>query len=131
MRKLLTLLVVVVGLLIPVAAIAATLDTSKFGGLIAAGAACEDGDDGAWYHFINNQTEGAAGGTINVTFSDASENQSVGAFAVNKNVLHFYVFGESTLTGADTPGIPGNLVLSHISCGKKTDDPTTLPEIEA
>jgi hypothetical protein len=131
MRKYLALFGVLCAFAIPAAAIAAELDETKFTGLIALGAACEDGADGAWYHFINNQTGGATG-TLTVDFSDPAEDRSgITPFAVNNNVLHFYVFGESTLIDARTPGVPGNLVLSHISCGKKTDDPTTLPEVEA
>jgi hypothetical protein len=126
MRKLLVLLVVLCGLVIPVAAVAAIWDNTKNGDLVAAGAACEDGDDGAWYHFVNNQTDGASAGVLSAQFSDSSENQSgIGPLAVNQNVQHFYVFGESTLTGAST-NLPGKLVISGIACGKKTDSPRAL-----
>lgn len=127
MRKLLTLLVVLVGLAVPVAAVGAIWDNTKNGDLVTAGAACEDGDDGAWYHFVNNQTGGASAGTIAVTFSDSAENQSgIGPLAVNQNVQHFYVFGESTLVSATTGTLPGKLVISGIACGKKTDSPRDL-----
>ena len=124
MRKYLALLVALCGLLIPVAALAADWDGSvKNMDLVAEGAACEDGDDGAWYHFVNNQTGGATTkGTLSATFSDSSENDSVEALAVNQNVQHFYIFGESTILTATTD-LQGKLVLSHIVCGKKTDTP--------
>ena len=131
MKKYLAFFGVVCAFAIPAAAIAAELDETKFTGLIALGDACTPGEDGAWYHFVNNQTGGAAAGELSATFSDASENVSgVDPLAVNQNVQHFYVFAESTLIDAST-NLPGKLVLSHISCGKKTEDPRTLPEQEA
>ena len=64
MRKILVLLGVVVALAIPVAALAATLDTSKFGDFIAAGIAC--GPTGADYHIVNVQSGGADDSTLDV-----------------------------------------------------------------
>ena len=64
---------VVFGLAVPVAAFAAAnWDPTKNRDHVAAGAACEDGDAGAWYHFVNNQTGGALTGQLTVTFANPS-----------------------------------------------------------
>ncbi len=133
MRKVLALLIALCGLAIPAAALAATWDNTKNGDLVRAGAACEDGDEGAWYHFVNNQTGGAAAGTISTVFvanaltpvpSQFPANP-IGPLAVNQNVQHFYVWGEGTLQSASTT-VPGKLVISGIACGKTTDNPREL-----
>jgi len=117
MRKVLTLVGLVVALAIPAVALAATLDTSKFGDFIAQGDKCSSG---AWYHFVNNQTNGAAPGTISTTFSSAQfPANPVGPLAVNQNVQMFYVWSQGTLTAASTT-LPGKLVISGVACGKKS-----------
>jgi hypothetical protein len=79
----------------------------------------------AW-HFVNNQTGGAAPGTLTAEFSDGAGNSffyTVGASAVNRSTQHFYVFteGDATLVTASTGELPGRLVLSDLDCdtGKK------------
>jgi hypothetical protein len=129
MRKFLALLVVICGLAIPVAAVAADWNPQQNQDLVAAGAACEQGNAGAWYHFVNNQTGGAAAGLLTVVFTNPSgpvePSNPVGPLAVNQNVQHFYVWAEGTLVSAST-NIPGRLVISGIACGKKTDSPRDL-----
>jgi hypothetical protein len=116
MRKLLVVAAVIAAIAIPAAALSATLDATKFTGLINAGAACEDG---AFYHFVNNQTGGAAAGTLTATF-DVGPNTVTGPYALaGPNVQHFSVFSEEKLTGASTGALPGKLVLSDVECFKK------------
>ena len=68
--------------------------------------------DGTW-HFVNNQTGGAAAGTLTANFS--SGQCVVGASAVNKSMQHFYCIASGALQGAST-NLPGKLVLSDFSC---------------
>ncbi len=76
------------------------------------GQSCGDGV-GVW-HFVNNQTGGAADGLLTATFSD-------GVFSMvapSKNTgstQHFYVESTGTLISAST-NLPGRLVLSDFSC---------------
>ena len=116
MRKIVTLLGIVVALAIPTVALAATLDTGKFGDLIAAGDACEDG---AFYHFVNNQTGGAAAGTLTTVFDPAGQDPAnpVSPYMVLQNVQHFSVFSEGELISAVST-LPGKLVLSDVACKK-------------
>lgn len=86
-------------------AVAATLSNGN-------GQSCGDAM-GVW-HFVNNQTGGAAPGTLNATFSDGTV-WNVGPSAVNQNVQHFYVSSTGTLVSATTT-LPGRLVLSDFSC---------------
>jgi len=86
-------------------AVAATLSNGD-------GQSCGDGM-GVW-HFVNNQTGGAAAGTLSATFSDGSV-WNVAPSAVNRNVQHFYVESTGTLISATTT-LPGRLVLSDFSC---------------
>ena len=124
MRKILTIVGLVVALAIPAVAIAATLDTSKFGDFITQGDKCSSG---AWYHFVNNQTNGAAPGLLTTTFSSAQHPANpVGPLAVNQSVQHFYVWSQGTLSAAST-NLPGKLVISGVACGKKSHaDPRDL-----
>ncbi|MBD3946871.1 hypothetical protein [Nocardioides ganghwensis] len=78
----------------------------------ANGQSCGDAM-GVW-HFVNNQTGGAAPGTLNATFSDGTV-WNVAPSAVNQNVQHFYVSSTGTLVSATTT-LPGRLVLSDFSC---------------
>ena len=74
--------------------------------------------DGSW-HFVNNQTRGAAAGVLNVTFSSGSYGP-IPASSVKKNNQHFNVSttGAATLESAYT-NLPGRLVLSDFSCDTK------------
>jgi hypothetical protein len=125
MRKILMLLGLVAALAIPAAALAATLDTGKFGDFISNGDKCSSG---AWYHFVNNQTGGASAGTLTTSFSNPSDQfpgNDVGPLAVNQNVQHFYVWSKGHLDSAST-NLPGKLVISGYACGKKHDNPRDL-----
>lgn len=86
-------------------AVAATLENGN-------GQSCGDAI-GVW-HFVNNQTGGAAAGTLNATFSDGSV-WNVAPTAVNKNTQHFHVESTGTLVSATTT-LPGRLVLSDFTC---------------
>jgi len=87
-------------------AVAATLENGN-------GQSCGDAI-GVW-HFVNNQTGGAAAGTLTATFSDGTT-WTVGPSAVNKNTQHFIVESAGTLLSATTGSLPGRLVLSDFSC---------------
>jgi hypothetical protein len=86
-------------------AVAATLSNGS-------GQSCGDAI-GVW-HFVNNQTGGAAAGTLNATFSDGSV-WNVAPSSVLQNTQHFYVESTGTLVDATTT-LPGRLVLSDFSC---------------
>ena len=69
---------------------------------------------GVW-HFVNNQTGGAASGSLTATFTDGT----VWNVAPSKNTgstQHFYVESSGTLLSASTGSLPGKLVLSDYSC---------------
>jgi hypothetical protein len=69
---------------------------------------------GVW-HFVNNQTGGAAAGLLTAEFSDGRV-WTVGPSSVLKNTQHFIVEGASgTLQSASTD-LPGRLVLSDFTC---------------
>ena len=104
MRKLIGLAVLLVALAIPTAALAATLSNGN-------GQTC--GDAATW-HFVNNQTGGAAAGTLTATFSDGSV-WTVGPTSVLNKTQHFHVESAGTLVSASTD-LPGKLVLSDFSC---------------
>jgi hypothetical protein len=116
MRKYVALGAVLLGLVLSSAAVAATLDVSKFGDLTAQGAACAHG---AVYHFVNNQlgSSGLPDGTITYQFSGHSVN-STGAGFNNGPTQHFFVISSGTLLSAST-NLPGKLVLSSVACAKK------------
>ncbi|MBH0200280.1 MAG: hypothetical protein HP497_12810 [Nitrospira sp.] len=78
--------------------------------------------DGTW-HFVNNQTGGAAAGTLTATWA-SGDTCTTTASAVNKSTQHFYCTASGALTGAST-NLPGKLVLSDFSCetSKCTPDP--------
>ena len=84
------------------------------------------GDQTGTWHFVNNQTGGAAPGTLTATWS-SGDTCTVGAGAVNKSTQHFYCTASGELTSAST-NLPGKLVLSDFSCETKTTcDPKTDP----
>lgn len=86
-------------------AVAATLSNGS-------GQSCGDAI-GVW-HFVNNQTGGAAAGTLNAEFSDGTV-WNVAPSNVTKSTQHFYVESTGTLVNATT-NLPGKLVLSDFSC---------------
>ena len=75
------------------------------------------GDSTGIWHFVNNQTGGAAAGTLNATWSSGNS-CSVSSSKVLSNTQHFYCTGAGTLLGAST-NLPGRLVLSDFTCGEK------------
>ena len=87
-------------------AVAATLSNGS-------GQSCGDAI-GVW-HFVNNQTGGAAAGMLTATFSDGTT-WTVKPSAINKNTQHFYVESAGTLLSATTGSLPGRLVLSDYTC---------------
>ena len=97
-----------------------TLMAATLGNL--SGQSCGSGT-GTW-HFVNNQTGGAADGTLYATFSDGSDCQT-GPSKNTGSTQHFYCYGNGgTLTGASTGSLAGKLVLSDFSCdGGKCTDP--------
>jgi hypothetical protein len=69
---------------------------------------------GVW-HFVNNQTGGAAPGMLNATFSDGTV-WAVAPSKVTKSTQHFYVESSGELLSASTGALPGRLVLSDFTC---------------
>lgn len=114
MRKYLLGFVLLAALAIPAASVAADLSNGS-------GQSCAP--DIGVFHFVNNQTGGAAAGTITVTF-DNGDVITTGPSAVNQNVQHFIVESDGALVTAVT-NLPGRLVLSDFSCedGGKGDPP--------
>lgn len=76
------------------------------------GQSCGSGS-GTW-HFVNNQTGGAAQGTLSATWSN-NNSCNVSASKVNGSTQHFYCTASGALTSAIT-NLPGKLVLSDFSC---------------
>jgi len=80
---------------------------------------------GAW-HFVNNQTGGAAAGTLTATW-DSGDTCTVGPSKVLGNTQHFDCIASGGLVSAST-NLPGRLVLSDFTCATKTPpecDPKT------
>ena len=87
------------------------------------GQSCGSLSGGTW-HFVNNQTGGAAPGTLEATWS-SGDKCTVGASKVNASNQHFYCTASGTLQSAVT-NLPGRLVLSDFSCSQVcVDDPKT------
>jgi hypothetical protein len=112
MRKLMAFGALVLALAIPAVAYAATLDTTKFGGLIG-----QCGGGTATYHFVNNQLGGVPNGTLTYSFAGGLSG-STGPSMNNGPTQHFLVTSNGTLTSASTD-LGGKLVLSDVSCKKK------------
>jgi hypothetical protein len=93
------------------------------------GQSCGDGC-GIW-HFVNNQTGGAAAGSLTASFSDSLDCVT-GPSAVNSRTQHFYCGGCGDLLGASTGALPGKLVLSDFTCEKTPPpcDPKTDPKCQ-
>jgi hypothetical protein len=84
------------------------------------------GDATGTWHFVNNQTGGAAAGTLMATWS--SGNSCVtNASTVNKSNQHFYCTASGTLDSAST-NLPGRLVLSDWSCTDVKEPPVCDPK---
>jgi len=79
----------------------------------AHGQSCGDAI-GVW-HFVNNQTQGAADGTLTATFSDGTV-WTVGPSKNTGSTQHFFVESAGTLLSASTGSLPGRLVLSDFTC---------------
>jgi hypothetical protein len=77
---------------------------------------------GTW-HFVNNQTGGAAPGLLTATW-DSGDTCTVGPSKVNATTQHFYCTGSGALLSASTGSLPGKLVLSDFSCETKCDPKT-------
>lgn len=73
---------------------------------------------GEW-HFVNNQTGGAAAGFIEAEW-DSGDVCVTGASKVSKNNQHFDCIASGELISAVT-NLPGKLVLSDFSCETKCD----------
>jgi len=84
------------------------------------GQACAAGTIGLW-HFVNNQTGGAAAGTLTATWSSGNS-CVVGAAKVTATNQHFYCTASGELTSAST-NLPGRLVLSDYTCTDVKDPP--------
>jgi hypothetical protein len=107
-----------------VSAVVLALGLSSGAGMAAdisnlSGQSC-GGLTGTW-HFVNNQTGGAAPGTLSASWS-SGDSCIVGASAVNAKAQHFYCTASGGLTGAST-NLPGKLVLSDFTC--ETKEPPT------
>jgi hypothetical protein len=99
--------------------LAATIDNLS-------GQSCGSGT-GTW-HFVNNQTGGAAAGQLTATWS-SGDTCTVTASKVLGNTQHFDCIASGQLLSAST-NLPGKLVLSDFSCETKEPpcDPKTDPE---
>ena len=85
------------------------------------GQSCGTGT-GTW-HFVNNQTGGAADGVITANFT--SGQCIIGPSKNTGSTQHFFCVGYGgALLGATTGALPGRLVLSDFSC---TQPPTCVP----
>lgn len=93
-------------------ALAATLENLN-------GQSCGD-FTGNW-HFVNNQTGGAAPGSLSATWSSGNT-CTVSPSKVLGNTQHFNCTGAGTLLGAST-NLPGRLVLSDFTCETKEQPP--------
>ena len=113
MRKFLTLLGIFAALVIPTVALAATLDTSKFGDQISAGDACADG---AFYHIVHPGPDGGDDGTITVEFSNGDV--TVDSYQSPGKTTHYLVFSTGTLEAAEDDIEAGKLVISGYECKK-------------
>ena len=116
MRKFFVMAGLIAALAIPAAAAAATLHEAHIG------TSCSG--SGVW-HFVNNQTDGATTGWLTAEFTGGNVGP-VEADKVNRNTMHWTVEASGELTGASTTttsggivGVPGNLVLSDVTCDVK------------
>ena len=75
------------------------------------------GDFAGTWHFVNNQTGGAAPGVLTATWS-SGDTCTVGPSKVLGNTQHFDCIASGALLTAET-NLPGRLVLSDFSCETK------------
>jgi hypothetical protein len=111
MRKYLVFGLLLAALAIPATAVAANLhDAHK-------NSKCDVSGAIGW-HFVNNQTDGATGGTLTAEFSTGTIVDNTPDKILNK-VLHWTVYtpAGAVLIDANTGSVPGKLVLSD--CFKK------------
>ena len=111
MRKVLGLALVIGALALTPLAVSADLTNGN-------GQSCEG--IGVW-HFVNNQTGGAAAGSLTAQFS-GGVTITTGPSKVLSNTQHFFVETTAGATLVDeTTNLPGRLQLSDFSCdsGKK------------
>lgn len=85
---------------------------------------CGDGT-GTW-HFVNNQTGGAAAGTLNASW-DSGDACTKTADKVLGNTQHFTCTAAGALESACT-NLPGRLVLSDFSCEAKCEKDCEPPK---
>jgi hypothetical protein len=84
------------------------------------------GDFSGTWHFVNNQTGGAAAGQLTATWS-SGDSCTVGASKLNASNQHFYCTASGALLSAST-NLNGRLVLSDFTCEDiKKCDPKTDP----
>jgi len=119
--KRVTLVLLAVAALAGATLMAATLNPSQVG------SSCPAGYIGT-YHFVNNQTGGAAPGVLTATW-DSGNVCITSPTGVNRNMQHFYCTAAGTLEGAST-NLPGSLVLSDLSCGDIKEPPPCDPKKE-
>ena len=117
---------VTLGLLAAVALAGATLMAASINPS-QLGAGCPDGFIGT-YHFVNNQTGGAAPGTLTATW-DSGNSCTTSPYSVLANTQHFTCTASGALTAAST-NLPGKLVLSDFSCGDIKEPPPCDPKKE-
>lgn len=86
------------------------------------------GDFSGTWHFVNNQTGGAAAGTLSAVWS-SGDTCTVGASKVGASNQHFNCTASGTLLSAST-NLPGKLVLSDYSCESKEEPPKCDPKKE-
>ena len=83
------------------------------------------GQLGTW-HFVNNQTGGAADGVLTANFT--SGQCITGPVKNTGSTQHFYCVGfGGALLGATTGALPGKLVLSDFSCAAAPPPPPPPP----
>ena len=107
MRKMMTVLLAVVALA------GGTLMAATISNL--SGQSC--GDFVGTWHFVNNQTGGAAPGTLTATWS-SGDSCTVSPSKVLGNTQHFDCIASGALLTAST-NLPGRLVLSDFTCETK------------
>lgn len=86
------------------------------------------GSDSGLWHFVNNQTGGAAAGQLTATWS-SGDSCTVGPSKVLGSTQHFFCNASGTLVSAST-NLPGKLVLSDFSCETKEPPPPCDPKTE-
>jgi len=102
-------------------ALAASLNPSQIG------SACPAGTTGTW-HFVNNQTNGAAAGLLTAVFADAADACVVGPVTpIHRNNQHFYCTGVGGPLSRASTNLPGNLVLSDLTCTTAPPPPPPPP----